>query len=93
MNFIELFNEIVLLSKPMNVDFVEAKSFDDKMTEIGIDSMDSLIIGIYFCDLYGIGEDVGKEWHPTTIKELYDLLMENKTKEPLSIESAIAELK
>jgi acyl carrier protein len=93
MNFIDLFNAVVSVAKPMNVDFVPVKSMKDKMTNIGIDSMDSLIIGIYFCELYGVSENIGKHWNPTSVQELYDLLMQHKTKEPESVETAIASIK
>lgn len=93
MNFIELFNAVAKVAKPLNVDFNGAKSLDDKMTEIGIDSMDSLIIGIYLCEIYGVSEEEGKNWSPQTVQEFYDLLIRHKTKDPESIESAIAAIK
>jgi hypothetical protein len=93
MNFIDLFNAVAKAAKPLHVDFDGAKSLEDKMTEIGIDSMDSLIIGIYLCEIYGVSEEIGKEWSPHSLQEFYDLLMQHKTREPESIESAIASIK
>jgi acyl carrier protein len=88
-DFIELFNRVVRVAKPMYPDFNNVKSMDDKMTEIGIDSLDGLLIMMFFCELYGIDAEMCKEWYPTTIKEFHDLIMEYKTKEPTSIDEAI----
>jgi hypothetical protein len=41
---------------------------------------------MYFDELYGIADEVSKEWTPTSVQELHDLVMANKTKEPASME-------
>jgi hypothetical protein len=41
---------------------------------------------MYFDDLYGIADEVSKEWSPKSVQELYDLVMASKTKEPASME-------
>ncbi len=89
-DFIELFNRVVRIAKPMYPDFNNVKSLDDKMTEIGIDSLDGLLVMMFFCEIYGINPEMTKEWYPATIREFHDLIMANKTKEPTSIEEAIA---
>lgn len=73
----------------MHPDFDNAKNLEDKLQDIDIDSLDSLLIGLYLCELYGIPEDKGKELQPVTIREIHDFLMLHKTKEPESIEAAI----
>jgi len=48
-----------------------------------------LIMTMYFCELYGIPEDdETKEWHPTSVQEVFDYLIKRKTQEPESIEAA-----
>lgn len=88
-DFIKLFNATARISKPMHPDFDNAKNLEDKLQDIDIDSLDSLLIGLYMCELYGIPEDKGKELQPVTIREIHDFLMLHKTKEPESIEAAI----
>lgn len=89
-DFIELFNRVVRIAKPMYPDFNNVKSLDDKMTEIGIDSLDGLLVMMFFCEIYGINPELTKGWYPATVKEFHELIMTNKTKEPTSIEEAIA---
>jgi len=44
---------------------------------------------MYLCELYGIpDDDETKEWYPTTVQEVHDLLMSRKTKEVTSVEEA-----
>ena len=88
-DFIKLFNATARISKPMHPDFDNAKSLDDQLQDIDVDSLDSLLIGLYLCELYGIPDEKGKELIPITVRHIYDFLMEHKTKEPESIEAAI----
>jgi hypothetical protein len=57
MNFIELFNMVSQVSRPAHAAESPATSMDQKLAEINIDSLDGLIIGMYFCELYGIPDD------------------------------------
>jgi acyl carrier protein len=59
---------------------------DDAFQDIGLDSLDGLVMLMYFDELYGIADEVSKEWTPKSVQELYDLVMPNKTKEPASME-------
>jgi acyl carrier protein len=93
MNFIDLFNAVAQIAKPMHKHEVFAKSLDDKFADIGIDSLDTIMLIMYMSELYGIEEAVSKEWTPTTVGELHDLVMANKTQEPESIESAVEKIK
>ena len=93
MNLIELFNQVARVAKPLHADFNNAKSMDDKMADIGIDSLDGLLMMMFFCEIYGINPEITKEWFPLTVQEFYDLLMANKTKEPASVEEAIKAIK
>jgi hypothetical protein len=93
MDFIQLFNAVARVSKPMHPDFDNAKNLDDALADIEIDSLDSLLIGIYLCELYGIPEELGKALIPIKIRDIYDFVMQHKTREPESIEAAVEAIK
>ena len=88
-DFVELFNRVARVAKPAHPDFNNAKAMSDKMSEIGIDSLDGLLMMMFFCEIYGIDPELTKEWYPTTVQEVCNLLQENKKTEPTSIEEAI----
>jgi len=90
--FIELFNAVAKVAKPMHTDYDLAKSLDDNFGDIDIDSLDCLLIVIYLCELFGVPEEIGKEFNPINIRELYNSIMEHKTKVPETIEAAIKEI-
>jgi acyl carrier protein len=92
-DFIELFNVVARVAKPAHMSFKFAESMEDKMADLSIDSLDGLVMLMYFCELYGVDDETSKEWHPTTVQEVYDLLMANKTIEPESIEQAKEQIK
>jgi acyl carrier protein len=86
MNFIEIFNYVAKIARPAHAKESIAESMEDKFEDIGLDSLDGLVMLMYFDDLYGIADEVSKEWTPTSVQEIHDLIMANKTKEPTSME-------
>jgi len=86
MNFIEIFNYVAKVARPAHAKKTIAESMDDVFVDIGLDSLDGLVMLMYFDDLYGIPDAVSKEWTPKSVQELYDLVMGSKTKEPTSME-------
>jgi len=64
----------------------EPASMEDVFVEIGLDSLDGLVMLMYFDELYGIEDAISKEWTPASVQELHDLVMAHKTKEPASME-------
>lgn len=77
------------VARPAHAKETAATFMDEKLQDIGIDSLDGLIMTMYLCELYGIPEDdETKGWHPTSVQEVYDYLMRRKTKEPASVEEA-----
>jgi acyl carrier protein len=92
-NFIELFNQVARVAKPAHADFNNAKAMSDKMVDIGIDSLDGLLMMMFFCELYGIDPEITKEWFPLSLQEFYDLVDAHKTTEPSSIDDAIKAIK
>jgi acyl carrier protein len=93
MNFVDLFNAVARIAKPMHPDFDNAKSLDDKLPEIDVDSLDTLMICIYMSEIYGVEEEVAKTMQPATVGDIHAFLMEHKTREPESVEAAIELIK
>jgi acyl carrier protein len=89
MNFIEIFNYVAKVARPAHTKASIAESMDDVFQDIGLDSLDGLVMLMYFDELYGIDDAVSKEWSPKSVQELHDLVMANKTKEPASMEEVI----
>lgn len=89
MNFIEIFNYVAKVARPAHVKQSIAESMDDVFQDIGLDSLDGLVMLMYFDELYGIDDAVSKEWSPKSVQELHDLVMANKTKEPASMEEVV----
>jgi acyl carrier protein len=94
MNFIELFNMVAKVAKPVHMSFTPATSMEDVIAELGIDSLDGLVMMMYLCELYGIpDDDETKDWHPLTVQECYDMMMSRKSIEPESVEKAKEQIK
>jgi acyl carrier protein len=89
MNFIEIFNYVAKVARPAHAKSSIAESMEDVFQEIGLDSLDGLVMLMYFDELYGIDDAVSKEWTPKSVQELHDLVMANKTKEPASMEEVV----
>jgi len=86
MDFIEIFNYVAKVARPAHTKASIAEAMEDQFQDIGLDSLDGLVMLMYFDELYGIDDAVSKEWSPKSVQELYDLVMANKTKEPASME-------
>lgn len=89
MNFIEIFNYVAKVARPAHAKSSIAESMEDVFQEIGLDSLDGLVMLMYFDELYGIDDAISKEWTPKSVQELHDLVMANKTKEPASMEEVV----
>jgi acyl carrier protein len=86
MTFIDIFNYVAKVARPAHAKVAIADKMDDQFQDIGLDSLDGLVMLMYFDELYGIADEVSKEWSPKSVQELHELLMANKTKEPASME-------
>jgi hypothetical protein len=93
MLFINIFNAIANVVKNNKEDEIYAKSIEDTWEQIGLDSLDTIMVFVYMSDVYGIEDCIMKEWVPKNIHEFHDLLMANKTKEPQSVEEAMSGVK
>jgi len=90
MDFIELFNKVARVVKPAHHTYVPIETLDDNLQDTGLDSMDGMMMCIYFCDIYGIPDEIGKEMTFKSARERWDFIQLHKTKEPSgSAEEAI----
>jgi acyl carrier protein len=89
MDKLKLFNEIVNLAKPLENEGVEANSLDQPIQDIGVDSLDVIMIVIYFSTIYGVDQEVAKDFMFTTPGEMIELFEKHGTKHPKTIEEAL----
>ena len=93
MDKLELFHAVARVAKPVHLTYTPIASLETPFKEANIDSLDILLISVYFCELYGIDEHIAKTLHPATPQEIFDFLDKHKTREPSSIEEAVRLIK
>jgi len=92
MNEIELFNRLARLARPAHAAYTPLETLETPWPETGLDSMDSLMMSIFYSDIYGVPESVVKEFTPQTPAEMIALMKQHQTKEPTSIDEAMKEV-
>ena len=92
-NFKELFDAVVKQARPNFSDDIHVESDTEPFGDTGLDSLDMLMIGMYFSIVYGIDDEIAKTMQPRNLKELRDFVMEHKTQEPTSIAEAMELIK
>ena len=93
MDFIELFNGVVKLAKPVTAEISFAKSLDDKIDDLGLDSLDTIMFSMYLGEIYGIDEDTMKAMEVQSINELQNFLESHKTRTPVNVDEELARVK
>lgn len=93
MTFLELLNKVGRVAKPAHLDLAPITDMDIKFTETDIDSLDGLMVVMYFSIIYDIEDDLVKDFHPQTPQELFDFIEVHKKRDPESIESAMEMIK
>ena len=89
---LDILEGVVELATPLNSNGVKIKSLDENLSETGLDSLDMLMVGIYLGDIYGVSEDDLKTLQPITVRDLFEFMCQHKTKEPMSVEEALASI-
>ena len=89
MDKLALFNAIVKHTRPASHEELTAKSLDDTFADVGLDSLDTIMVCIYFAEVYGVSEEVAKELQPQNVGECFELFGAHATKHPKSLEEAI----
>lgn len=89
MNFLELFNGVARIARPVHVSHTPVTDTELDLVEYGLDSLDMLMICIYMCELYGIPEETGKEMPAKTVREIEDFVQAHRTQQPTSVAQAL----
>jgi acyl carrier protein len=91
---VELFNKVATSTKIGNItEFNPITTLDTLWLQTNLDSLDVVVIEVCLCDVYGISDEVANQFeHPKNVKELFELLEANKTKDPKSVEEALKEV-
>lgn len=89
MDKVELFNELAKVVKPVFAETTTIDTLDVSIQDTGLDSLDSLMFGVYMGDIYGVPENIAKEFQFKTVKEMFDLFEQHATKTPASVEEAL----
>lgn len=92
-NFVELFNGVIKLAKPVTAEHSYAKSLDDKIDDLDIDSLDTIMMSMYLGEVYGIDEDTMREMDVETLAQLQEFLETKKTHTPTNVEEELARVK
>ena len=87
MDFIEVFNTI-LKAHDLDVDETRLiQSYDQTPIEVGLDSLDMVMVTTVLADVYGISESAPLDTPSVqTVSDLRDFVNSNKTKQPSSLE-------
>lgn len=93
MNFIDLLNGVIQLAKPVSAEQSYAKSFDDELADLKLDSLDTIMLAMYLGEIYGIEEDVMREMQAVTVADLQAFLEAKKTRTPTDVEAELARVK
>lgn len=93
MTFLELLNKVARVAKPMHLDLAPIDDMDVKFTETDIDSLDGMMVVMYFAIIYDIEDDLVKDFHPETPQQLHDFIAIHKKRDPESIEAAMEMIK
>lgn len=92
MDKLELFNAVARVARPVHLEYHPIKSLDISFKDAGLDSLDILLICVFFCELYGIEEEIGKQLIPSAPQEIFDFLEKHKTREPSSVAEALEKI-
>lgn len=89
MDYLELFNRLITVARPVNAHNAHAKTLEDNLKDTGLDSLDLLMVGIYLSDIYGVPESIAKEVKADNVGDFVKYFVEKQTKAPESVDSAI----
>ncbi len=93
MDFIELFNGVVDLAKPVSAEDSHATSPDDQLADLKLDSLDTIMLAMYFGEIYGVEEDTMREMQAVTVADLQTFLEAHKTSTPTDVKAELARVK
>lgn len=89
MDKLALFNAIVKEARPAAPEEVKATSLDQTFAEIGLDSLDAIMVCIYFSEVYSVEEELAKTLEPHTPRECFEMYEKHSQEVPQTIEDAL----
>jgi acyl carrier protein len=92
-DFYRLFNAAASAAKPFGAQALPATQMTDRFEELGIDSLDGLIMGLYLCDAFAVPETEGKEMQPETVGDMRNFLVRYAQVAQVDIEKALEVMK
>ena len=92
MDHVALFNELVKVIKVVGGEEAQATSKDDNITEIGLDSLDIVMLHMYVSELYGLDDEATKSIPVGTVEAPFTYAEEHGTRKPKSLEEAMRDV-
>lgn len=87
MEFLDVFNAVTRAAALRKSDAPDATSYDQSPEDVGVDSLDMVMVVAVLTDLYGIADDVQFDnVSEFTIGTVRDYVQQHKTKEPESLD-------
>lgn len=89
MDHVALFNELIKVIKVVGGEEARATSKDDNFTDIGLDSLDIVMLHMYVSELYGLDDEATKNIPVNTVEAAFTYAEKHGTRKPKSIEEAV----
>lgn len=94
MDFLELFDAVVRDSKLVLDGYTKPASMDDKLADLGLDSLDFVMVFMLLGDMHGIPEDIADNPPElTTIQEAKDFIDQHKVRDFDTVAAAMEAVK
>lgn len=93
MNFLDLLNKVARQARPAHNEYNDIDDVNVKFTDTDVDSLDNMMIVMFFAIIYDISDEVAKDFHPETPKVLEDFINAHKKRDPESIDAALEMIK
>ena len=93
MDFLDLLNNVARFTRPAHLNLAPLESMDQPFVETEIDSLDGLMIVMYYSIIYDIEDDLVKDFNTETPQQLADFIEKEKKRECESIEEAMEMIK
>ena len=84
MDKVQLFNKLARHIRPAFSEYKDVTSLDAELKDTGLDSLDFVMMGIYLSTIYGVPDEIAKNFAPITVGQFFELMEQHKTQEPPS---------
>lgn len=93
-NFLDVFNAVAATTVPPQSTYKPFETLEQPFAESGLDSLEVLMTSVFLAEIYGIPEEIAKEFAPPTCPaDLLRDIEQHKTKEPTSVAEALEVVK